>query len=135
MVTRLPATALLDSATGNSIRFDRGVLFGKNQDNPFGGVLDDAVVEPASGADADLWVIDPSEFDYIRRIVVVDERVARRDSFLRWLRHDAEMPQDDAPGLIVYVPEDAPGRTDAAQRLRDNVYSPEIVSYYPPFVW
>lgn len=135
MVTRLPANALLDSATGKPIWFDRGVVFGKNQDNPFGGVPDDVVVDPASGSRVDVWVIDPSECDYTRRVVVVDERVARRESFLHWLRHDAQMPQDDAPALIVYVPEKAPGRTDAAQRLRDDVFFPDVVSYYPPFVW
>lgn len=135
MVNRLPAEALLDKANREPVWFDRGVNFGKNQAAVFGGVPDDVVIDPASGAKAELWVIDPSEFDDTRHVVVADERTARRESFFRWLRYDAQMPQDDAPPLIVYVPERAPGRDDAARRLREQDSCPDVVSYYPPFVW
>ena len=133
MSAKLPASAFPNRATGEPIVFDRGVLFGKHQDDPFLGTPDETVV-PDSGDAADLWVIDPSEFDERRHVIVAHERTTRREQFKRWLEYEAVLPHDDQPELVVYVPEHAPGSNSVARSLGAYLDA-EIVSYYPPFVW
>lgn len=136
---RAPAAELLQGDPGQPIWFSRGVLFGHDQDLPFGGVPDETGINPDDGSDADLWVIDPSEFDEELIVVVVDERCTRRTSFERWLRHATTVPPDDPPFARLFIPERASGRRDTAQRVQawldDAGIDAEAVSYYPPQVW
>lgn len=136
---RSPAAALLGGNSAKHIRFSRGVLLGHDQDMPFVGVPDETGINPDDGSAADLWVIDPSEFDDERIVVVVDERCTRRTSFERWLLHATAVPPEDAPLTRLFVPERAAGRLEAVQRLQAWIdgagINAEAVSYHPPHVW
>lgn len=138
---RSPAAEFCGGTPTERIAFSRGVLFGHDQELPFGGVPDETSINPTDGSDADLWVIDPcpAENDPTIIVVVVDERCTRRTSFERWLRHETSVPPEDAPFARIYVPESASGRHGAAQRVQAwldrTAIEAEAVSYYPPRVW
>lgn len=134
---RATAASLTDRA-GAPLRFDYGVILGKDQALLFGSTPDE-IVSVAPVVEADFWVIDPDDPGGDLVLVVVDMRSARRDSFLRWVRHAITATPDSPAVARVYVPEKSSAHTIAAPwlqwRFDEEGIAAETIYYDPPQVW